>query len=166
MMQPSNNNFTSLLIITTTTNPMSALLEDAFEPPLAAPAPTGPPPPPIQTFKLRRALGDSGETELVIQTFDDRVLVIVTQNDKVGCLVSVDVGLPGFGAFSFLCFGIFRGTCEVWVVIVVALVYFDGSGFVRVSVALSVVFGLPWSLSSLLTCPHPDHHLPLCPRLH
>jgi len=63
-----------------------SLLEESFEPPLPATAPSGPPPPPVSTYKLRRAVGGV-ETELVVQTFDDRVLVIVTQNGKVGCLV-------------------------------------------------------------------------------
>jgi hypothetical protein len=43
--------------------------------------------PPIPTFSLRSAIGGR-DTELLVQTFDDRVFVVVTQNGKVGCLVS------------------------------------------------------------------------------
>ncbi|KAL1408561.1 hypothetical protein Q8F55_005374 [Vanrija albida] len=63
---------------------MSSLLEEAYAPPLPAPtaaAPTAP----IPTYRLRRALGGV-ETELVVELFDDRVLVVVTQSGKVGCL--------------------------------------------------------------------------------
>jgi proteasome assembly chaperone 3 len=42
--------------------------------------------PPIQSFQLRRPILGV-PTELLIQTFDDRILVIITQNGKVGCLV-------------------------------------------------------------------------------
>lgn len=62
---------------------MSALLEEAHEvpPPRAAEAQN-----PIQTFQLRRTVAGV-ETELLVQTFDDRILVLVTQNGKVGPLV-------------------------------------------------------------------------------
>lgn len=64
-----------------------SLLEEAHEA-----GPSGPShlpaqaPPPIPSYTARRAINDI-ETELVVQTFDDRVLVIVTQSGKVGCLV-------------------------------------------------------------------------------
>lgn len=61
-----------------------SLLEEAYEPPL--PTPSGPPGPPIATFQLQRDVAGV-DTELVIQAFDDRILVIVTQNGKIGCLV-------------------------------------------------------------------------------
>lgn len=41
---------------------------------------------PIPTFQVQSLINDT-PTELVVQTFDDRILVIVTQNGKVGCLV-------------------------------------------------------------------------------
>ena len=41
---------------------------------------------PIKTFQLRRSI-TGGRTDVLIQTFDDRILVIVTQNEKVGILV-------------------------------------------------------------------------------
>ncbi|TXT10865.1 hypothetical protein VHUM_02370 [Vanrija humicola] len=63
---------------------MSSLLEEAYAPPLA-PAEAAAPAAPIPTYRLRRALGGV-ETELVVQAFDDRVLVVVTQSGKVGCL--------------------------------------------------------------------------------
>jgi proteasome assembly chaperone 3 len=44
------------------------------------------PPPPILSFSLRQAISGI-DTSLLIQSFDDRILVIVTQNGKVGCLV-------------------------------------------------------------------------------
>jgi hypothetical protein len=62
---------------------MSSLLEEAYE---VQAAPSGPPPPPIASFQLRKAIGGT-ETELLIQTFDDRILVLVTQTGKIGCLV-------------------------------------------------------------------------------
>lgn len=42
---------------------------------------------PIKTHQLCRLI-PGGLTDLLIQTFDDRILVIVTQNEKVGILVS------------------------------------------------------------------------------
>ncbi|KAI9634140.1 uncharacterized protein MKK02DRAFT_28824 [Dioszegia hungarica] len=45
-----------------------------------------PQPSPIPSFQLRRSMPSGGEVELLIQTFDDRILVIITQNGKVGCL--------------------------------------------------------------------------------
>lgn len=62
---------------------MSALLEEAHEVPL----PRAEPQSPIPSFQLRREVAGI-ETELLIQTFDDRILVLVTQNGKVGPLVS------------------------------------------------------------------------------
>lgn len=44
------------------------------------------PPPPILSFSLRQAISGI-DTSLLIQSFDDRILVIVTQNGKAGCLV-------------------------------------------------------------------------------
>jgi hypothetical protein len=45
--------------------------------------------PPINTFHLSRNIASSSTpTDLVIQTFDDRILVIITQNQKIGILVS------------------------------------------------------------------------------
>jgi len=44
--------------------------------------------PPINTFHLSRNIASSSTpTDLVIQTFDDRILVIITQNQKIGILV-------------------------------------------------------------------------------
>jgi proteasome assembly chaperone 3 len=52
-------------------------------------------PSPIPSFQLRRSLPNGGgEVELLIQTFDDRILVIITQNGKVGCLVSFTPSTP------------------------------------------------------------------------
>jgi hypothetical protein len=66
-----------------------SLLEESFEPPLPKVVPVEgvTPVSPIPTFTLRRGVAGE-ETELVVQTFDDRILVVVTQNGKVGCLVS------------------------------------------------------------------------------
>ena len=62
-----------------------SLLEESYEPPL--PQEQTVPRPPVQTYQLRRELRGVG-TEIAIQTFDDRILVLVTQSGKVGCLVS------------------------------------------------------------------------------
>lgn len=63
---------------------MSALLEDAHE----VPSPRAAEPQnPVNSFQLRRNVTGVA-TELLIQTFDDRILVLVTQNGKVGPLVS------------------------------------------------------------------------------
>lgn len=73
--------------VVTHTSAMS-LLEESFEvdtPPAPLPAS---PPAPIQTYSLAKEVGGI-ETELVIQTFDDRIFVVVTQSGKVGCLVSL-----------------------------------------------------------------------------
>lgn len=65
---------------------MSSLLEEAHEVSTAPQSQAGPSTAPIESFQRRQnVLGVP--TELLIQTFDDRVLVVVTQNGKVGCLV-------------------------------------------------------------------------------
>ncbi|KAK8853250.1 hypothetical protein IAR55_003952 [Kwoniella newhampshirensis] len=46
--------------------------------------------PPLPSYQLRRSVAGI-ETELLIQTFDDRILVIVTQNGKVGCLTQASI---------------------------------------------------------------------------
>ncbi|WWC72050.1 uncharacterized protein I206_106010 [Kwoniella pini CBS 10737] len=46
--------------------------------------------PPIETFQLRQNI-NGVETELLIQTFDDRILVIITQNGKVGYLTQASL---------------------------------------------------------------------------
>lgn len=66
---------------------MSALLEEAHEVPAPQPAEQQNP---IQSFQLRQNVGGV-DTEVLIQTFDDRILVLVTQNGKVGPLVSACV---------------------------------------------------------------------------
>ncbi|WOO82882.1 uncharacterized protein LOC62_04G006365 [Vanrija pseudolonga] len=63
---------------------MSSLLEEAYAPPLPQPAAAAPQAP-IPTYRLRRDIAGV-ETELVVETFDDRVLVVLTQSGKVGCL--------------------------------------------------------------------------------
>ena len=71
---------------------MSSLMEPPSPPSSSRPLP--PPqshslaeaPSPIKTFQLRRVIA-GGKTDVLIQTFDDRILVIVTQNEKVGILV-------------------------------------------------------------------------------
>lgn len=73
---------------------MSSLLEEFFPAPDASKSALSgdsiSPPPPFPSFQLRRALpGSKEDIEILIQTFDDRILVIITQNGKVGCLVSV-----------------------------------------------------------------------------
>lgn len=45
-----------------------------------------PPSSPIPSFQLRESISGS-EFELLVQTFDDRIVVIVTQNGKMGCMV-------------------------------------------------------------------------------
>jgi len=65
-----------------------SLLEEFYEPPLP-PAPTEPQSP-IQTYQLRKELGGIA-TEIAIQTFDDRILVLVSQSGKIGCLVSIRI---------------------------------------------------------------------------
>jgi hypothetical protein len=63
-----------------------SLLEESYEAPPPQQLPAAPPAP-IQTFTVRRDVGGI-PSELVVQAFDDRILVIVTQSGKVGCLVS------------------------------------------------------------------------------
>lgn len=66
---------------------MSSLLEEAYEAPIQAQPQAGPSQSPIESFQRRQTvLGVP--TELLIQTFDDRILVVVTQNGKVGCVVN------------------------------------------------------------------------------
>lgn len=64
---------------------MSALLEEVHETQLPREAD---PQSPINSFQLRRNVAGV-DTELLIQSFDDRILVLITQNGKVGPLVSV-----------------------------------------------------------------------------
>jgi hypothetical protein len=83
---------------------MSALLDSANLdlastpglPPVApvAPAPSHAPPPPaaIPTAQQARVL-DGVHTEVFVQIYADRILVIVTQLGRIGCLVSAGVGL-------------------------------------------------------------------------
>ena len=66
---------------------MSVLLEESFDPPSAGPSTSYPDISPIPTFQLRRAIGGI-ETEVLVQTYGDRVLVVVTQNGKMGVVVS------------------------------------------------------------------------------
>ncbi|OWZ35736.1 hypothetical protein C356_04957 [Cryptococcus neoformans c45] len=68
---------------------MSSLLEESYS---ALPLSTTKtqPSPPIQSYQLRQSICEV-ETELLIQTFDDRILVIVTQNGKVGCLTQASL---------------------------------------------------------------------------
>ncbi|KAK6909380.1 hypothetical protein I204_01329 [Kwoniella mangroviensis CBS 8886] len=69
---------------------MSSLLEESHEviPPTTSSSSTNPPP--IPSFQLRQSICNV-DTELLIQTFDDRVLAIVTQNGKVGCLTQASL---------------------------------------------------------------------------
>ena len=67
---------------------MSSLLDDDHDPATAPPVPDQHPQCPIPSYQLRETIGDI-TTELLVQTFDDRIMVIITQNGKVGCLVSV-----------------------------------------------------------------------------
>ncbi|OCF38089.1 hypothetical protein I316_00313 [Kwoniella heveanensis BCC8398] len=72
---------------------MSALLEESHNvPPLASSSTSSQPapPPPIESYQLRQVICGI-ETELLVQTFDDRVLVVVTQNGKVGCLTQASL---------------------------------------------------------------------------
>ncbi|KIR53445.1 hypothetical protein I315_04037 [Cryptococcus gattii Ru294] len=64
---------------------MSSLLEESYSAPPVSITESQSSPPPIQSYQLRQSVCEV-ETELLIQTFDDRILVIVTQNGKVGCL--------------------------------------------------------------------------------
>jgi hypothetical protein len=41
---------------------------------------------PIPSFQLCELVGNI-ETELLVQTFDDRIVVVITQNGKMGCMV-------------------------------------------------------------------------------
>ena len=41
---------------------------------------------PIPSFQLCELVGNI-ETELLVQTFDDRIVVAITQNGKMGCMV-------------------------------------------------------------------------------
>ncbi|WVR00154.1 hypothetical protein IAU59_007296 [Kwoniella sp. CBS 9459] len=54
------------------------------------PPPPPPPPPPIESWQFRQPICGV-ETELLVQTFDDRVFVVVTQNGKVGCLTQASL---------------------------------------------------------------------------
>ena len=61
----------------------SALLTTLVNGEASAPMPG---PSPIPSFQLRELICGV-ETELLIQTFDDRIVVIVTQNGRMGCMV-------------------------------------------------------------------------------
>ncbi|WWC94917.1 hypothetical protein V866_001769 [Kwoniella sp. B9012] len=69
---------------------MSSLLEEAHEVLPSTTSSSSIAPPPIPSFQLRQSICGV-DTELLIQTFDDRVLVIVTQNGKVGCLTQASL---------------------------------------------------------------------------
>ncbi|WVO21247.1 uncharacterized protein IAS62_002554 [Cryptococcus decagattii] len=69
---------------------MSSLLEESYSAPPASITGSQTPPPPIQSYQLRLSVCEV-ETELLIQTFDDRILIIVTQNGKVGCLTQASL---------------------------------------------------------------------------
>lgn len=71
---------------------MSSLLEESYSAPPVSITGSQSSPSPIQSYQLRQSVCEV-ETELLIQTFDDRILVIVTQNGKVGCLVSLSTGI-------------------------------------------------------------------------
>ncbi|CAK9783296.1 hypothetical protein CC85DRAFT_299072 [Cutaneotrichosporon oleaginosum] len=66
-----------------------SLLEESYEAPPPQQLPAAPPAL-IQTFSQRRQIGGRA-TELLVQTFDDRILVIVTQSGKVGCLTQASL---------------------------------------------------------------------------
>ncbi|WWC64544.1 uncharacterized protein I303_107154 [Kwoniella dejecticola CBS 10117] len=68
---------------------MSSLLEESHEIP-TQPESSSKDIPPIDSFQLRQRICGV-ETELLIQTFDDRILVIITQNGKVGCLTQASL---------------------------------------------------------------------------
>jgi hypothetical protein len=75
----------SFNFITTT---MSSLMEPPSPPSSSKPLPQqSSRPSPIQTFHLTRPIAGIS-TDLIIQSFDDRILVIITQNQKIGILVS------------------------------------------------------------------------------
>ncbi|WVQ84636.1 hypothetical protein IAT38_006791 [Cryptococcus sp. DSM 104549] len=72
---------------------MSSLLEESHpvQPPSLSSLSLSPDAPsPIPSYQLRRIICGI-ETELLIQTFDDRILVVVTQNGKVGCLTQASL---------------------------------------------------------------------------
>ncbi|WVQ90996.1 hypothetical protein IAS59_004783 [Cryptococcus gattii] len=69
---------------------MSSLLEESYSAPPVSITGSQSSPPPIQSYQLRQSVCEV-ETELLIQTFDDRILVIVTQNGKVGCLTQASL---------------------------------------------------------------------------
>ncbi|WVF72962.1 hypothetical protein IAT40_007780 [Kwoniella sp. CBS 6097] len=76
---------------------MSALLEESYiVSPASGSSSTGksasPPilPPPVESYQLRQTICGI-ETELLVQTFDDRVFVVITQNGKVGCLTQASL---------------------------------------------------------------------------
>ncbi|WWC91735.1 uncharacterized protein L201_006682 [Kwoniella dendrophila CBS 6074] len=68
---------------------MSSLLEESHEVQPTASSSTFNPSP-IQSYQWRKSICNV-DTELLIQTFDDRILVIVTQNGKVGCLTQASL---------------------------------------------------------------------------
>jgi hypothetical protein len=73
---------------------MSSLLEESYEvnPPSSSKSHYETPSP-IPSFQLRETICGIA-TELLVQTFDDRIMVIVTQNDKIGYLVSFECYPP------------------------------------------------------------------------
>lgn len=76
--------FSTFIETSTQSTNMSSLLADEH----STQRPREPEPRcPIDTFQLRRNIAGV-DTELLVQTFDDRILVLITQNGKVGPLVS------------------------------------------------------------------------------
>lgn len=63
---------------------MSSLLEESYSAPETPKASSGPP---FASYQYAKVLNGI-PTELLVQIFDDRVLVILTQLGKIGSLVS------------------------------------------------------------------------------
>ncbi|KAK1922002.1 hypothetical protein DB88DRAFT_496838 [Papiliotrema laurentii] len=68
---------------------MASLLEEAYSPPLPSTSSLSPPPPILSYQLTQPILGVS--TQLLIQTFDDRILVVLTQPGKIGSLVQASI---------------------------------------------------------------------------
>ncbi|WVO18548.1 hypothetical protein L204_106267 [Cryptococcus depauperatus] len=62
-------------------HPKASLTKEPDSHPLASP---------IQSYQLCQSISGN-ETELLIQTFEDRIFVVVTQNGKVGCLTQASL---------------------------------------------------------------------------
>ncbi|WRT70192.1 uncharacterized protein IL334_007186 [Kwoniella shivajii] len=69
---------------------MSSLLEESHPASPPCSLKTNSPQSPISSYQLRQSICGL-ETELMIQTFDDRILVIITQNGKIGCLTQASL---------------------------------------------------------------------------